>query len=260
LSKDSEAGRQLGLYEWHAQEINDWAEAVRNYSYLEFIERFRPIKEKLERHSRESHDLYFAQTGAIGLAMPGGYIVLDISVAAKPEAVRAFWLAHEWGHHVLGHGSNLAVNGSQNIFSLFNTKKEDEADRYAGCFLATAGYELEPVLEAIRSMPDSTDMTHSASDVRAMNVAEAYRSNCTFTLAPNGVETSMRVYNPSPFVAWVSVDNLRAVPIQAYLFQEGRVPPGVRQVCVWVPETGYRNCLPVSCQAGSRTDVSLNMF
>jgi hypothetical protein len=97
-----------------------------------------------------------AQTGHWGLSNPNGIIMFDLSSTVQDINVTAFRLAHEWGHEAIP------------------TSDEDAADRYAGEFLCSAGYDVEPVKAELRRYPGIAGDPHSPGATRA----EIVQSGC----------------------------------------------------------------------------------
>lgn len=117
-----------------------------------------------------------AQQNNLGQALPNGVILLDLSVAGDDEeSVTAFWLAHEYGHQVIGHPRLMITQMGQFIVALGGTRIEDDADRWAARFLNRNSYDIDPVLEFLCDMPGggAADM-HSTGPQRARNVASAF--------------------------------------------------------------------------------------
>lgn len=116
------------------------------------------------------------QEFTIGQALPNGVVLLDLSIAGDPDVeVTAFWLAHEYGHQVLGHPSLLVTPMGQYVAAVAGTYHEDAADEWAAEFLDAAGYSVEPVLSFLCAMPGGGyGDSHSDGPTRASNVAAAY--------------------------------------------------------------------------------------
>ncbi len=131
---------------------------------------------QLVRHSDQRYSVYLGQTWAWGMSYHGGYIILDVSTVGKPDDQLAFILAHEWGHQALGHQANIYhPYGDIWKYRPLPTSKEDEADEYAGRFLARFGYDANAVAEYLRNLPESpAGDTHSTGSIRAQTVLRAY--------------------------------------------------------------------------------------
>ena len=168
-------------FEYFHREWNDARRALSNPGAVQAM--VARIHRQLRRHSGKSFPVYPYQTNQIGRALPGGAILIDLSTLGKPPEVVAFWLAHEWAHQDLGHTPNIFSHPSQSYRAwqrqaLYPTANEDDADVYAGRFLAEYGYDIARVLRSLCRLPSSPyDQTHSTGPQRALNVARAYRSN-----------------------------------------------------------------------------------
>lgn len=110
-----------------------------------------------------------------GQAHSGGWIVIDLSVAHGPREVLAFWLAREWAHEHLGHPPSLyrPFGAAWRSMPLPNSD-EDLADLWAAAFLKRRGYDIEPVIEELLSLPLPPDPARSTPKRRAAAVREAY--------------------------------------------------------------------------------------
>jgi hypothetical protein len=94
------------------------------------------------------------------------------------EEVTAFWMAHEWGHHVLGHPQMVLSRVGQWLMAMSGSANEDAADRWAGRFLSRNKYDIAPVLAFLCSMPGGgPGDSHSSGETRARNTARAYRAD-----------------------------------------------------------------------------------
>lgn len=118
-----------------------------------------------------------AQTNTWGQAHANGWILFDISSAAADQPIMAFRLAHEWGHEALGHAANIYhPTGRAWEFKRSPTQHEDEADEFAGRFLAKYNYDLDTVVAHLKRVPQAHgDVSHSTGKQRAETVARAYR-------------------------------------------------------------------------------------
>jgi hypothetical protein len=116
-----------------------------------------------------------AQQFNAGQALPNGAVLLDISIAGDPDSnVTAFWLAHEYGHQVLGHPQLGATPWGQFLAMRAGTANEDAADRWAARFMRAKDYEVEPALEFLCGVPSAPGDSHSTGPQRARNVARAF--------------------------------------------------------------------------------------
>ncbi len=99
---------------------------------------------ELVNYSGMQFPVVFNQTFNWGQAHYGGLIILDYSTIHKNKHVLAFVFAHEWGHQALGHQPNLYnPNGNRWQVKTTSTQLEDEADFYAGKFLAKYNYSID---------------------------------------------------------------------------------------------------------------------
>lgn len=162
------------------RELMNYLEGLSNFSteWDPFNSELADTVRQLEAYSRMSFRIVPGQSFMWGQAHNGGIILLDISSVHKPRPIMAWKLAHEWGHEALGHAANFYhPAGSQWTFRPTPTSKEDEADSYAGEFLAHFNYPVEPIIDYLNNLPDSGgDLTHSSGPRRAKTVKEAYES------------------------------------------------------------------------------------
>src|SRR5262245_2524438 len=94
-------------------------------------QRVYAIWTQLVRSTGQMFPVVPAQQNTLGQALANGVILLDLSVAGDAEeAVTAFWLAHEWGHQVMGHPRLTITRVGQFITALGGTSAEDDADRW----------------------------------------------------------------------------------------------------------------------------------
>ncbi|MCH2195402.1 hypothetical protein [Kordia sp.] len=132
---------------------------------------------ELARYSGMSFPVVFNQTFRWGEAHYGGLIILDYSTIHKNRNVLAFVFAHEWAHQALGHQPNLyRPNGNRWRVRISKTQDEDEADYYAGQFLAALGYDVETVVNYLNGIPNLHSTTHSSPQKRAQTVLNGYHS------------------------------------------------------------------------------------
>jgi len=122
-----------------------------------------------------------SQQYTAGMSLPNGVVLLDLSIAADDnEEVTAFFLAHEWGHQVLGHPYISLTPYGRFLMAIGGTAAEDAADRYGAKFLKAKDYEIDPVLQFLCSIPAGPPGdTHSSGQVRARRVAAAYGISST---------------------------------------------------------------------------------
>lgn len=132
---------------------------------------------ELVNYSGMQFPVVFNQTFNWGQAHYGGLIILDYSTIHKNKHVLAFVFAHEWGHQALGHQPNLYnPNGNRWQVKTTSTQLEDEADFYAGKFLAKYNYSIDEVTEYLSALPELNDHTHSSGVKRAQTVLSGYNS------------------------------------------------------------------------------------
>ena len=135
-----------------------------------------PIYNQLCQYSGKTFRVVFGQTFHWGEAHPGGAIILDISTLNKDNNILAFVFAHEWAHQALGHQPNI-YNPSGNTWKMriTPTQDEDEADFYAGKFMAQYGYNLDIVVSYLKNLPTSpAGDTHSSGVQRGKTVTAGY--------------------------------------------------------------------------------------
>ena len=167
-------------WEWHQEEVNryfaGWNEIYMN-GWGRLNDKVNKIVRKLVNDTGKVFRVVPGQTFQVGQAHVGGWIILDLSTATKNEDVLAFWLAHEWAHEHLGHVPNLyKPHGKNWTYRKSSTADEDEADEWAGGFLARNGYSLDNVVNELKSLPNSpADKTHSDGLTRAKTVIAAYK-------------------------------------------------------------------------------------
>jgi hypothetical protein len=158
--------------------INEWKDAYGGKIYYAYnYPKTYEIYKELKRYSGMSYPIIFSQTFSWGQAHRGGLIILDYSTINKNKHILAFVFAHEWGHQALGHQANIYnPYGSTWKIRTSSTQTEDEADVYAGKFLATYNYNIEVVYNYLSNLPETDDHTHSSGKVRARLVLKGYRS------------------------------------------------------------------------------------
>ncbi|QHI38770.1 hypothetical protein IMCC3317_41700 [Kordia antarctica] len=132
---------------------------------------------KLVEYSGMNFPVVFNQTFHWGEAHYGGLIILDYSTIHKKKDILAFVFAHEWAHQALGHQPNLyKPNGSKWRVKTSSTQYEDEADYYAGQFLAKYEYDIKKVTNYLSSLPEFNDTQHSSGKKRAATVLRGFNS------------------------------------------------------------------------------------
>jgi len=179
------SAQPMSPWQWKQQEVEDFfrgATEVQFNGWQRLNAKVMAVVRQLVVHSGMVFRVVPAQTGNIGQAHNGGWILLDLSIVASSDKHMEFWLAHEWGHEALGHAANYVhPYGKPWTFAANSTKNEDDADAYAANFLCKAGYSVEPVLAMLESLPESPpEDNHSTGTLRARTVARAYASaGCT---------------------------------------------------------------------------------
>lgn len=134
------------------------------------------IYNQLKNYTGMDYPVLFVQTFNWGQAHNGGLIFIDYSSLNKNVNILAFVLAHEWGHEALGHEANIYHPNGSGWQCSSDKEKEDEADDYAGKFMAKYGYNLDVVYSYLRNLPDMGDDTHSTGPERAETIRSAYQS------------------------------------------------------------------------------------
>ncbi|MGZ5030530.1 MAG: hypothetical protein ACXV8I_08030 [Methylobacter sp.] len=172
----------LSPWEYEQQEAMSYfngANEIKTSGWGHLNDKVGRIATQLVEYSGQVFKIVPGQTFQWGQAHAGGWIILDISSASKPDPILAFRLAHEWGHQALGHQPNFYhPTGLQWTFRSSSTAVEDEADAYAGKFLAKYGYSLWDVAQELQNLPHfPSGDSHSDGLTRAAIVAKAYNSN-----------------------------------------------------------------------------------
>lgn len=159
--------------------INEWRDAYGGKIYYAYnYPKTYNIYKQLKRYTGMDYPIIFSQTFQWGQAHRGGLIILDYSTINKNKHILAFVFAHEWGHQALGHQANVYnPYGSTWRIRTSATQTEDEADIYAGKFLATYNYDINTVYNYLYNLPkNDNDHTHSSGKQRAKLVLRGYRS------------------------------------------------------------------------------------
>lgn len=160
--------------EYLLREMNDALGGQVYYAWN--LPKAQAIFNQLVQYSGQQYPIVFGQTFQWGQAHHGGLIILDYSTINKPSPILAFVFAHEWGHQSMGHQANFYnPQGSMWRYRSSPTQFEDEADVYAGRFLAQFGYDVSQVMEYLRNLPNFDDHTHSSGSQRAALVLSGYR-------------------------------------------------------------------------------------
>ena len=161
--------------ERQAEEMLDYFQGLAqlNFEWSPQESPLAPIYSQLKEFSGVEYRIIPGQSVEWGQAHSGGIIILDISALQRPKPILAYMLAHEWGHEALGHQSNLyPATGTMWSFRFSSHREEEEADIYAGRFLAEYGYSLEQVTRFLGTLPDHFLQRHSTR--RAETVSQAY--------------------------------------------------------------------------------------
>lgn len=135
-----------------------------------YAQRLIPIAHQLEAYASKSFLLTSGQNGVRALAKEPGIIELDYATLNKSNEELAFTLAHEWGHHALGHLRNKHVKKRMKIT---DEEAEHSADFYAGLFLGYHDYDLKKLLEPKLHMPDGNSC-HGTRIERAQIIARGF--------------------------------------------------------------------------------------
>lgn len=180
---------------------------------------------RLVQYSHQMYAVLPAQQFTMGQALPNGTILLDLSAAGDPHPeVTAFWLAHEWGHQVLGHTQLLVSRWGPWIVAQGGTAFEDDADRWSARFLKAEGMDVAPVLERLCSLPSGPPGdTHSTGAQRAAIVAQAYGGVESPCGAPHSGDTPPPVFPGSGFVP-VLDQLVSAAPLQFRAYRGAQEP------------------------------------
>lgn len=178
-------------------------------------QRVYTIWTQLVRASGQMYEVRPAQQNTLGQALPNGVILLDLSVAGDDEeAVTAFWLAHEWGHQVMGHPQLMITRLGQFIAASGGTAAEDAADRWAARFLRTSRYDVEPVLDFLCDLPGGGyGDSHSTGPQRARNVATAYGDATSPCGGGRRYDERSSIPQPAPAEGRVCYTNIGACPL-----------------------------------------------
>lgn len=136
----------------------------------EYKKRIVPVVKHLKEFTGQSFFIEFERNHQRGIAKPGGIVALDYALLNKSEGEIALTLAHEWGHHTLGHVRNKY---SPIPIQIDRTQAEHDADYFGGIFLGYFGYSLENLLPRKMCMPEGQDM-HGTRFERACIIADGY--------------------------------------------------------------------------------------
>jgi hypothetical protein len=170
---------QYNLSDKQKYMINEWKDAYGGKVYYAYnYPKTYNVYKQLKRYSGMNYPIIFSQTFNWGQAHRGGLIILDYSTINKNKHILAFVFAHEWGHQALGHQPNVYnPYGSTWKRRTSSTQTEDEADVYAGKFLASYNYDINVVYNYLSNLPkNDNDHTHYSGKKRAKLVLKRYRS------------------------------------------------------------------------------------
>ncbi len=150
-------GTQDVRHTQQTQEMLDYFQGLAqlNFEWSPQDSPLAPIYSQLKEFSGVDYRIIPGQAVEWGQAHSNGIIMLNISALQKPKPILAYRLAHEWGHEALGHQSNLyPATGEIWEFRLPPLPEEDQADIYAGGFLAEYDYSLEQIIPYLGTLPD----------------------------------------------------------------------------------------------------------
>jgi hypothetical protein len=130
----------------------------------------------LHQYSGQTYRVLPAEQFTAGQALPGGVILLDVSIAGNPnDNVTRFFLAHEWGHQVHGDPYTGMTTIGRYKMAITGTQTEDNADQYATTFMKARGYDIDGAVKFFCALPDAGPAdTHSSGIVRAANISRWY--------------------------------------------------------------------------------------
>lgn len=174
----------LTAWQWQQNEVANYFKGlseIQTQGWGNLNNKVGTITNQLIQYSGKVFRVVPGQTFNMGQAHVGGWLILDLSVAEKQNSVLAFWLAHEWAHLDLGHQANIYnPNGNRWKIRTSSTQDEDEADEWAGKFLAASGYSINEALGELINIPDNpADNVHSNGNTRAQIVLNAYQGKAT---------------------------------------------------------------------------------
>jgi hypothetical protein len=180
--------------------INDWKDSSGGkIIHASNDPKAAAIHYQLARFTGMQYPVIFAETVDWGYGHFGGVIIIDQSSIDKDRNILAFIFAHEWAHQLLGHQPNIyrTSNGVWK-YNACRAQSEDEADVYAGKFLAIFGYEPNIVYDYLSALPKSDHHTHSTGKERAELVRRGYTSvNVDKTPIQQGLEAASSGYKPT---------------------------------------------------------------
>ncbi len=131
------------------------------------------IYRQLKEFSGVDYRIVPGQAVEWGQAHSNGIILVSMSAFQKPNPILVYRLAHEWGHEALEHQSNLyPTTGEMWEFRLSLIREEEQADIYAGGFLAEYDYSLEQIIPYLGTLPDH--FRQRDAFIRAETLSTAY--------------------------------------------------------------------------------------
>ena len=131
------------------------------------------IYRQLKEFSGVDYRIVPGQAVEWGQAHSNGIILVSMSAFQKPKPILVYRLAHEWGHEALEHQSNLyPTTGEMWEFRLSLAREEEQADIYAGGFLAEYDYSLEQIIPYLGTLPDH--FRQRDAFIRAETLSTAY--------------------------------------------------------------------------------------
>lgn len=93
----------------------------------------------------------FIEEDIHGLFQP--IIIINPSLITDNASVIAHILAHEWGHHTLGHILHPNVSRNERELEHTRKRKENEADAYAAKFIKDHNYDINSIVFFIKQHP-----------------------------------------------------------------------------------------------------------
>ncbi len=173
------ASAQYNLTKQQQYLINEWRDAYGGKVYYAYnYPKAYSVYKQLKSYTGMDYPIIFHQTFSWGQAHHGGLIILDYSTINKNKNILAYVFAHEWAHQALGHQANIYnPYGSTWRVRTSRTETEDEADVYAGKFLAAYGYDIDMVYNYLYNLPENNNKhdTHSPGRERAKLVLKGYK-------------------------------------------------------------------------------------
>jgi len=161
------------------------------------------LHEQLKSYSGKNFHIIPYKVEGGGVAIPDGYIMIDLPSVAVAEEVLVGVIAHEWGHQVLGHPKHLPVHPDKPVdsFSLqISRQNEREADAYAAKFMAKHGYNVKAFVDYLKRAPQSNahffnKSTHDSVLARAAHIEKIYNEALKQKPDPNNPEKTISQKN-----------------------------------------------------------------